>query len=379
MQLTQRFIDRRTSVLIKHLREDEVADVRLEEDGGVLIAGELIGRLDGFRFTPDPRAAGDGNGPLQARMVRTAAMRGLESEFLSRAYALAGAPDADIHLSEHGKFWWDGAIVAHLTAGASPLDPQIVLVADELLKGAPRLAVQTRLDAWMAARLDLRLEPLIALARAAEARAGSDTALPAQARGLAHQLVENFGALDRARLALPEKLGPILRALKPFGVWFGRRTVYLPRLLRPDAAGLLILLWGIWTKQPQLSGPPAPGLTSFATSGEPSAFLHAAGFAMTGDRAIRFDMLERLESELEKATISGADAAALLPKLVSLLGTGNDEAKGVLAALGWRLVEVTDAPSVWRKAKEKRPKRPQAEKRPPTDSPFAGLKELIAR
>jgi hypothetical protein len=100
---------------------------------------------------------------------------------------------------------------------------------------------------------------------------------------------------------------------------------------------------------------------------------------MIGDRAIRFDMLERLESELEKATISGADAAALLPKLVSLLGTGNDEAKGVLAALGWRLVEVTDAPSVWRKAKEKRPKRPQAEKRPPTDSPFAGLKELIAR
>ena len=378
-QLTQRFIDRRTSVLIKHLREEEIADVKLEEDGGVLIAGELIGRLDGFRFTPDPRAARDGNGPLQARMVRTAAMRGLESEFLSRAHALAGAPDADIHLSEHGKFWWDGAIVAHLTAGASPLDPQITLVADELLKGAPRLAVQTRLDAWMAARLDLRLEPLIALARAAEVRAGSDTALPAQARGLAHQLVENFGALDRARLALPEKLGPILRALKPFGVWFGRRTVYLPRLLRPDAAGLLTLLWGIWTKQPQLSGPPAPGLTSFATSGEPGAFLHAAGFAVIGDRAIRFDMLERLESELEKATISGADAAALLPKLVSLLGTGNDEARNVLTALGWRLVEVTDAPSVWRKAKEKRPKRPQAEKQPPIDSPFAGLKELIAR
>jgi len=47
--------------------------------------------------------------------------------------------------------------------------------------------------------------------------------------------------------------------------------------------------------------------------------------------------------------------------------------------LGWRLVEVTDAPSVWRKAKEKRPKRPQAEKQPPIDSPFAGLKELIAR
>ena len=37
-RLTQRFIDRRTSVLMKHLREDEIADVKLEEDGGVLIA-----------------------------------------------------------------------------------------------------------------------------------------------------------------------------------------------------------------------------------------------------------------------------------------------------------------------------------------------------
>jgi len=378
-RLTQRFIDRRTSILMKHLREDEIADVKLEEDGGVLIAGELIGRLDGFRFTPDPRASSDGNGALHARMLRTAAMRGLESEFLSRARALAEAPDGAIHLSEHGKFWWDGAIVAHLAAGPSPLAPQIALVADELLKGASRDAVQGRLEHWLAARLETRLEPLLALARAAEARAGSDTALPAQARGLAHQLAENFGALDRVLLTLPEKLGPVLRALKPFGVWFGRRTIYLPRLLRSDAAGMLALLWGVWRKEAQLGGPPAPGLTSFAHGDEPHPFLHAAGFAVVGGRAIRFDMLERLENELDKATVSGADAASLLPKLVSLLGASNDEAKAVLAALGWQLVDVTDAPSVWRKTIPKRRKRPRPEQPPPPDSPFAGLRELIAK
>ncbi len=378
-RLTQRFIDRRTSVLIKHLREDEFADVKLEEDGGVVIAGEAVGRLDGFRFTPDPRAANDGNGALHARMLRTAAMRGLESEFLSRARALGEAPDKDISLSEHGKFWWDGAIVAHLAAGTSALTPQVMLVADDLLKGPSRNAVQTRLENWLTARLHARLEPLLALARATEARAGSDTALPAQARGLAHQLAENFGALERAAVTLPEKLGPVLRALKPFGVWFGRRTIYLPRLLRPDAAGTLALLWGIWTRQTQLNGPPAPGLTSFAYDSEPFEFLNAAGFAAVGGRAIRFDMLERLEDELDKATISGADTNALLPKLMSLLGTGNDEAGAVLAALGWRLIEVADAPSVWRKAKEKRPPHPRAETPPPKDSPFAGLKELIGK
>ena len=375
-QLTLRFIDRRTSVLMKHLREDEVTSLTLDEAGSVAIGGEVIGRLDGFHFAADPRAQSD-DGAIHGRTLRAAAMRGLESEFLARASALAAAPDKDITLSEHGKLWWDGAIVAKLAPGAAPLAPAIALVADDLLKGAPRISVQARLEQWLTARMEARIEPLLALARAAEAKAGSDTALPSYARGMAHQLAQNFGALDRATLDLPEKSGPMLRALKPFGVWLGRRTVYLPRLLRPDAASLLALLWGIWTKQENLPGSPAPGLTSFPASGEPEAFLQAAGFRVFAGRAIRLDMLERLEDELDKATTSGLSAESSLPKLVSLLGAGNDEGKAVLAALGWRMVAVADAPSVWRKAREKRRPAASVPSLPRKDSPFARLATLV--
>ncbi len=375
-RLTQRFIDRRTSVLMKHLREDEIQGVTLDESGGVAIGGELIGRLDGFHFTPDPRASNSEDGAIHGRTLRAAALRGLEGEFFARSRRLIAATDKDISLSEHGKLWWDGAIVGRLTPGASPLAPAIALQADELLKGASRSEVQARLEKFLDQRIEARIEPLLALARAAQARAGSETALPSYARGLAHQLAENFGSLDRERLGLPEKLGPVLRALKPFGVWFGRRAVYLPRLLRPDAASLLGLLWGIWTKQEQLMGPPAPGLTSFARGPEPEQFLHAAGFRVFAGRAIRLDMLERLEDELDKAAAGGASAEASLPKLVSLLGAGNEEGKAVLAALGWRMVAVADAPAVWRKAKERR-RRPEPEIRINEASPFAGLAQLV--
>src|SRR5262249_20677136 len=156
--------------------------------------------------------------------------------------------------------------------------------------------------------------------------------LPGQARGIAHQLAENFAAVDRANLSLPEKLGPLLRTLRPFGVWFGRRTVYLPRLLRPDAAALLTLLWGVWNRKEAPPAAPAPGLTSFAVDGDGSwdkGALHAGGFAVLAARAIRFDMLERLEDELEQALSSGSDAETLLTKLVSLLGSGKEEACAV--------------------------------------------------
>ena len=178
--LTLRFIDRRTSVLMKHLREDEFTDLALDESGGVTIGGELIGKLEGFHFTPDPRAEG-----IHGRTLRAAAMRGLEGEFLDRAAALAGAPDSAITLSEHGKLWWDGAIVARLVPGASKLTPCVALNADELLKGVPRAQIQARLEQWLTARIEARIEPLLALARAAEAKAGSDTSRGSEASALA--------------------------------------------------------------------------------------------------------------------------------------------------------------------------------------------------
>jgi ATP-dependent RNA helicase SUPV3L1/SUV3 len=245
--------------------------------------------------------------------------------------------------------------------------------------------LKARLETWVTARIAARLSPLLALNQASEAKSGSPSALPGEARGIAHQLVENFASLDRATLkhALPEKLGPQIRALRPFGVWFGRRAVYLPKLLRPDAAALLTLLWGVWHKKESPPAPPAPGLTSFACDkGCDTAALRPAGFAVFAGRAIRFDMLERLEDELEQALASGSDAETLLTRIVSLLGSSKEEAREVLAALGWRSVDVADAKPVWRRSKDKA-RRLGKEKQPETPvnphSPFAGLAALRTR
>ena len=143
----------------------------------------------------------------------------------------------------------------------------------------------------------------------------------------------------------------------------------------------------MWTKKESPPAPPAPGLTSFAVDkGNDTASLQAAGFAVFAGRAIRFDMLERLEDELEKALASGSDAESLQTQIVSLLGSGKDEARSVLAALGWESVEVAGAKPVWRRMKEKQPRRhdtrakPKKPEPPPDpNSPFAGLAALRLR
>ncbi len=150
-RLTQRFIDRRTSVLMRSLREEDALSLRLDDSGGVEIGGENVGKLEGFRFTPDARAEG-----IHGRTLRAAALKGLEGEFLARARRLASADDMAITLSEHGRLWWDGAIVGQLAAGGDALRPSVVLLADEVLRGDTRVPVQARLEAWLRARVARR-------------------------------------------------------------------------------------------------------------------------------------------------------------------------------------------------------------------------------
>ncbi len=316
--------------------------------------------------------------------MRAAALRGLEGEFAARAQRLARAADDEITLSEHGRLWWDGAIVAQLAPGPSALEPAVALLADEHLRSELREPVQQRLEKWLGDRIALRLEPLLALREAADAKPGTQTALPAQARGIAHQLCEALGALDRSRATLPPDERVALRALRPFGVRFARHSVFMPKLLRPDAASLLALLWGVRVKLAQIPPPPTPGFTSFDVGDDvlPAGFLAAAGFHVVGSRAIRHDMLDRLEQELEAAATSGQTADAVFPKLLSLLGCDRAALEHVLAALGWARIEVANADNpttVWRRSAPKRePRRRRGPDVKPPASPFAELATLIA-
>jgi len=379
-RLTQRFVDRRTSLLMRRLREDELPDLTLEESGGVAIGGEIIGKLEGFCFAPDPRAQG-----IHGRTLRAAALRGLEDEFHARTRRLLAAPDSEIALSEHAKLWWDGAIIAKVIAGVDPLQPRIKLLADENVGREQRTNIEVRLDTWLRARLSQRLAPLFALRRGIEAKAGSADSIPASARGAAHRLLENFGSLPRTELDARTDLRTLIRTLKGYGVWIGRRNLYLPQLLRPDAANLLALLWAIWSKSEQIPSPPPRGVTSFEIDPAfPAGFCRAAGFAPVAGRAIRFDILEKIEHQLDAATQAGTSVDEMRPKLVSFLGSSNEALGKILETLGWRAVEVNEGSASHVFRAHAVPKRKGSKSRTPThaaraaaSSPFGELARLI--
>jgi len=382
-RLTQRFIDRRTSKLMRHLRDEEYLALGLDDSGAVALGGEHVGKLEGFQFAPDPRAEG-----IHGRTLRAAALKGLEGEIERRARALATANDKDITLSEHARLWWSGAVVAKLVKGPHPLNPQIELAADDILKSDARELVIARLEAWLSAHLTRLLGPLLELKDAAESR----NALPAEARGLAFQLAESLGTLDPTAATLPADLNAAARVLRRLGVRVGSRSIFLPKLLKPEASALAALLWAVHAGVERIPPPPAPGLTSlpFDDGGVPPGFMAAAGFRVIAARAVRLDMLERIDGALEHASRIGRAVDETLPEFASLLGCGNVEVMAAARALGWAPQDhkVKDAEgaekirATWRPARPP-PRRGKEKAKPPppkidADSPFAGLAVLVA-
>ncbi|PCJ69962.1 MAG: disulfide oxidoreductase [Rhodobiaceae bacterium] len=335
-RLTQRFVDRRTSVLMKRLREREDLMASISEDGDVLVEGEFVGKLQGFVFVADPRAEG-----IHEKALRAASDKALAGEIIARAGKIAMAPASDIQISEQGHFIWQGHIVGHLASGDTPLAPKVTVLASEQLNGPERDKVVERLQSWIRVHIATVLEPLEQL------RAGEE--LTGLAKGVAFQLVENLGSMNREQIAEDVRaLDQEARGqLRKKGVRFGAHSIFVPALLKPAPARLILILWTLnrplddQNTNPfdNMPTPPAPGLTSVTV--DPAAskeFYEAIGFRVCGPRAVRRDMLERLADVIRPIITERRYKGGVLidPDMMSIMGCSAEEMAGILGGLGYR-------------------------------------------
>src|SRR5207247_10294774 len=110
-RLTERFVDRRTSVLMRRLRENTVLSTEIGKTGEVTVEGHVIGRLDGFTFAPDAAEAGS-----DAKALQATAQKALAGEIDARATRLAQAADGQLVLATDDTIMWLGQPVGKLIA-----------------------------------------------------------------------------------------------------------------------------------------------------------------------------------------------------------------------------------------------------------------------
>src|SRR5438270_864906 len=345
-RLTERFVDRRTSVLMRRLRENTMLNTEIGKTGEVIVEGHVIGRLDGFTFAPDAAEAGS-----DAKALQATAQKALAGEIDARAEKLGTAPDDQFVLTSDGTIRWTGDAVAKLVAGEDALHPRIRVIADERLAGSPREAVQARLELWLKTHVGKLLGPLFGLSKAED--------ITGIARGIAFQLIEAAGVLERSKIAAEMKDldQPSRGSLRKYGVRFGAYHVVFPAVLQPAARALASLLWALKADNFDLSA--LSGAQHLASSGRTSFAVDKAlgrdayrvlGYQQCGERAVRVDILERLADLIRPALAWRESSPGTKPTgafdgrgfvvtqaMTSLTGSAGEDFASILRALGYRM------------------------------------------
>jgi ATP-dependent RNA helicase SUPV3L1/SUV3 len=345
-RLTERFVDRRTSVLMRRLRENVSLSTEIGKMGEVIVEGHAIGRLDGFTFAPDAAEAGS-----DAKALQAAAQQVLAREIDARAEKLSAAPDDQFVLTSDGTIRWTGDAVAKMVAADDHLHPRLRIIADERLTGASREKVQARLELWLKTHIEKLLGPLFDLAKAED--------VTGIARGIAFQLVEALGVIERSKIAAEMKDldQPSRATLRKYGVRFGAYHIYFPNLLKPAARSLAALLWAI--KQDTIDLSALSGAQQLAGSGRtsfpvdktlPRDAFRMLGYRQCGERAVRVDILERL-ADLIRPALAWREASpgakplgafdgrgfVVTQAMTSLTGSAGEDFASILRALGYRM------------------------------------------
>jgi ATP-dependent RNA helicase SUPV3L1/SUV3 len=362
-RLTQRFVDRRTAVLVRDIgaRGSDALPVTVAADGEVSVGPEPIGHLAGFDFRVDPSAR-----LADKRLLLAAAERRLGEELDRRAKSLIAAPDQifDLVIEPDGKpaVGWEGNVLARLAAGRSFLEPALrTSRALDQLSATRRAELRARLETWLDGQIGKNLRSLQKLAAAATDRSSS-----AGVRAMSAMLADAGGVLPRRALvgAIAALEQQDRQTLHRLGVRLGPLDFFHSALLKPAAQQWRAILQSVRANLPMPKMPPAGASTLESGADARGASL---AYRRLGRQWLRIDLADRLASHAHKIRSAGGEEP-VDAELATSVGLDEEAIARLMDEVGF-----TRAGEAW-KWRGRRP--PREERRAPASNAFAELAKL---
>ena len=326
-ELTKSFIDKRASVLAKGLKQDIELITKIDENK-VNINGQYIGELKGLKIEYDLKV---GTLETDLKSLRKASRQSIGPEFSKRISEIIST--GILELKDDFKIYWNKFAIAKLYAGKSYLEPEILLIVDDIIEQKEKEKLNNFLDIWIKEKINILLKSLIDLKNIKQNNSNI--------RALAYQLYENNGVLKRDNVIsfLKDVKNDERKILRNLGVRFGRYHIFLHQLFKPEAVSLRILLWKNFHQNFYNLQPPKFGLNFFEIKEKANKkFMLLCGFENFDKYYVRIDILERLFMIIIQKSPENSEIK-VIPEMLNLLGCNKESFIKLLKSMNYKTFE----------------------------------------
>ena len=326
-ELTKSFIDKRASILARGLKQDIDLKTEITDQKNVLIDGQYIGELKGLKLNLDLKID---SLDTDIKSLKKASRQGVGPELVKRINQIINSNI--LKLKEDFKIYWENDPIAYLTPGKNYLEPNLNLIADDILEFENRNRLQIHLEQWLKKFIREKLTDLVNLNNIEK----NNNSI----RALCYQLFENNGVLKRdlvsefvKQLSLDNR-----KILRKNGIKIGRYHIYLHKIIKPEAVTIRLLLWKNYYRKNMNLKPPKFGLNFIIEENNiNSNFMLICGFEKFKNFYVRIDILERLFIKIIENT-KGKEVK-LQSEMMNLLGCTKENFLKLLILMGYKYKE----------------------------------------
>ena len=364
-ELTKSFIDKRASVLARGLKQEISFKTEIIEGSKVIIDKQFIGNLKGLKLELDLKI---GTLDTDIKSLKKAARQTIGPEFNRRIKEIIETRLLEI--KDDFKIYWQNFPIAKLISGKDYLEPDLLLITDDIIEETELKKLKTFLDSWIKEKINFTLKNLIDLKSLKEKNSSI--------RALAYQLYENNGVLKRELILdyLKKLTQDERKVLRNLGVKFGRYHIFLFKLFKPEAVSLRILLWKNYHQKFFDLKPPTFGLNFVEDSKfQDKNFMLLCGFESFNNIFVRIDILERLFVKIINSNPDGKGDIKLVPEMLNLLGCSKDNFLKLIKKMNYKSFE-KDKSTYFKYIPKRNINRNISTRFEPKDNPFNVLKEM---
>ena len=326
-ELTKSFIDKRASILARGLKQDIDLKTEITDQKNVLIDGQYIGELKGLKLNLDLKID---SLDTDIKSLKKASRQGVGPELVKRINQIINSNI--LKLKEDFKIYWGNDPIAYLTPGKNYLEPNLNLIADDILEFENRNRLQIHLEQWLKKFIREKLTDLVNLNNIEK----NNNSI----RALCYQLFENNGVLKRdlvsefvKQLSLDNR-----KILRKNGIKIGRYHIYLHKIIKPEAVTIRLLLWKNYYRKNMNLKPPTFGLNFIIEENNiNSNFMLICGFEKFKNFYVRIDILERLFIKIIENTKD--KEVKLQSEMMNLLGCTKENFLKLLILMGYKYKE----------------------------------------